>query len=445
MRKVEDINSTFLCHVTAKAWIWSIAAALVTAVAAFVVQKKDLIVTPTRFAHHSTFFIAAKQINENAETVFENEKTDYKILRVAFDSEKEDAVKARYYELHSRNAFLTDYITLLSSQKFAQIVKDAYNEQWQKECPAFQLSAQMIVTNTGKSKDISRFIQISVVTSSAEDTEEIAAIVREQFKIEAHKLLGFNNIELFDKGETVSVVGVQPEINMKLPIALAIFAAFLVWGITLIFLLKRSPILTEEDVLFTIGTPVLTRIIRKKKQILPESAELCCRMLEKEMPEGQTITMTAPTEKDFKPEEMLAMAKGFAALGHNTLLIDCVAANGSAGISDFIEGKNAINEIQEQKENFTYISRGSTSRISTAHLTSKVFRDLVADMRMKYKTVLIAVPAVIDNPAVSLLDDIADTIVLTTTAKQTREKDLATAVTQLKNSKVKKIHIVLFT
>ena len=441
MRKVEDINGTFLCHVTAKAWIWCVAAALVTA--AFVFWFNNCRTkAASRFTQTASVFIRVDSAKE-AQPAAESEKADYKIMRVAFDSEKEDAVKARYYEIHSRNTFLPDYMALLSSGKFQKTVQEAYQVTHQKKAPNFSIVPKITLVDNGKGRDLTRFIAITVVCDNAEETNLLTNLVLAQFKVEAQKLLGFANVEEFEVGPVSAVP--MPKRNLKLPIALALLAAVLVWILVLIIQLKRSPVLNEEDILFTLDTPALTRVLRKKGQILPESAELCCRMLEKEAPEGQTITMTAPTEKDFKPEEILAMAKGFAALGHNTLLIDCVAANGSAGISDFIEGKNAINEIQEQKENFTYISRGSTSRISTAHLTSKVFRDLVADMRMKYKTVLIAVPAVIDNPAVSLLDDIADTIVLTTTAKQTREKDLATAVTQLKNSKVKKIHIVLFT
>lgn len=441
MRKVEDINGTFLCHVTAKAWIWCVAAALVTA--AFVFWFNNCRTkAASRFTQTASVFIRVDSAKE-AQPAAESEKADYKIMRVAFDSEKEDAVKARYYEIHSRNTFLPDYMALLSSGKFQKTVQEAYQVTHQKKAPNFSIVPKITLVDNGKGRDLTRFIAITVVCDNAEETNLLTNLVLAQFKVEAQKLLGFANVEEFEVGPVSAVP--MPKRNLKLPIALALLAAVLVWILVLIIQLKRSPVLNEEDILFTLDTPALTRVLRKKGQILPESAELCCRMLEKEMPEGQTITMTAPTEKDFKPEEMLAMAKGFAALGHNTLLIDCVAANGSAGISDFIEGKNAINEIQEQKENFTYISRGSTSRISTAHLTSKVFRDLVADMRMKYKTVLIAVPAVIDNPAVSLLDDIADTIVLMTTAKQVREKDLATAVTQLKNSKVKKIHIVLFT
>ena len=441
MRKVEDINGTFLCHVTAKAWIWCVAAALVTA--AFVFWFNNCRTkAASRFTQTASVFIRVDSAKE-AQPAAESEKADYKIMRVAFDSEKEDAVKARYYEIHSRNTFLPDYMALLSSGKFQKTVQEAYQVTHQKKAPNFSIVPKITLVDNGKGRDLTRFIAITVVCDNAEETNLLTNLVLAQFKVEAQKLLGFANVEEFEVGPVSAVP--MPKRNLKLPIALALLAAVLVWILVLIIQLKRSPVLNEEDILFTLDTPALTRVLRKKGQILPESAELYCRMLEKEMPEGQTITMTAPTEKDFKPEEILAMAKGFAALGHNTLLIDCVAANGSAGISDFIEGKNAINEIQEQKENFTYISRGSTSRISTAHLTSKVFRDLVADMRMKYKTVLIAVPAVIDNPAVSLLDDIADTIVLTTTAKQTREKDLATAVTQLKNSKVKKIHIVLFT
>lgn len=441
MRKVEDINGTFLCHVTAKAWIWCVAAALVTA--AFVFWFNNCRTkAASRFTQTASVFIRVDSAKE-AQPAAESEKADYKIMRVAFDSEKEDAVKARYYEIHSRNTFLPDYMALLSSGKFQKTVQEAYQVTHQKKAPNFSIVPKITLVDNGKGRDLTRFIAITVVCDNAEETNLLTNLVLAQFKVEAQKLLGFANVEEFEVGPVSAVP--MPKRNLKLPIALALLAAVLVWILVLIIQLKRSPVLNEEDILFTLDTPALTRVLRKKGQILPESAELCCRMLEKEMPEGQTITMTAPTEKDFKPEEILAMAKGFAALGHNTLLIDCVAANGSAGISDFIEGKNAINEIQEQKENFTYISRGSTSRISTAHLTSKVFRDLVADMRMKYKTVLIAVPAVIDNPAVSLLDDIADTIVLMTTAKQVREKDLATAVTQLKNSKVKKIHIVLFT
>ena len=405
MRKVEDINGTFLCHVTAKAWIWCVAAALVTA--AFVFWFNNCRTkAASRFTQTASVFIRVDSAKE-AQPAAESEKADYKIMRVAFDSEKEDAVKARYYEIHSRNTFLPDYMALLSSGKFQKTVQEAYQVTHQKKAPNFSIVPKITLVDNGKGRDLTRFIAITVVCDNAEETNLLTNLVLAQFKGEAQKLLGFANVEEVEVGPVSAVP--MPKRNLKLPIALALLAAVLVWILVLIIQLKRSPVLNEEDILFTLDTPALTRVLRKKGQILPESAELCCRMLEKEAPEGQTITMTAPTEKDFKPEEILAMAKGFAALGHNTLLIDCVAANGSAGISDFIEGKNAINEIQEQKENFTYISRGSTSRISTAHLTSKVFRDLVADMRMKYKTVLIAVPAVIDNPAVSLLDDIADT------------------------------------
>ena len=429
MRKLEDINGVFLGYVTGKAWIWCVAAALVTA--AFVFWFNNCrIKAASRFTQTASVFIRVDSAEE-AQPAAESEKADYKIMRVAFDSEKEDAVKARYYEIHSRNTFLPDYMALLSSGKFQKTVQEAYQVTHQKKAPNFSIVPKITLVDNGKGQDLTRFIAITVVCENAEETNLLTNLVLAQFKVEAQKLLGFANVEVFEVGPVSAVP--MPKRNLKLPIALALLAAVLVWILVLIIQLKRSPVLNEEDILFTLDTPALTRVLRKKGQILPESAELCCRMLEKEAPEGQILIVTA------------AVAKGFAALGHNTLWIDCASANGSAGISDLIEGKNAIDEILEKKDAFTYIPRGSAARITTAHLNSKTFRDLVADMRMQYKTVSIAVPAVIDSPAVSLLDDVADSVVLMTRAGYTQEAELATAVAQLKNCRIKKVNTVLFS
>ena len=67
----------------------------------------------------------------------------------------------------------------------------------------------------------------------------------------------------------------------------------------------------------------------------------------------------------------------------------------------------------------------------------------MADLRLQYSTILIAVPGAVDTPAVSLLDDVADSVMLMVQTGRTREKDLATAVTQLKNCKIKKYYTVL--
>lgn len=441
MRKLEDINGVFLGYVTGKAWIWCVAAALVTA--AFVFWFNNCrIKAASRFTQTASVFIRVDSAEE-AQPAAESEKADYKIMRVAFDSEKEDAVKARYYEIHSRNTFLPDYMALLSSGKFQKTVQEAYLVTHQKKAPNFSIVPKITLVDNGKGQDLTRFIAITVVCENAEETNLLTNLVLAQFKVEAQKLLGFANVEVFEVGPVSAVP--MPKRNLKLPIALALLAAVLVWILVLIIQLKRSPVLNEEDILFTLDTPALTRVLRKKGQILPESAELCCRMLEKEAPEGQILIVTAPVCRDFESQAALAVAKGFAALGHNTLWIDCASANGSAGISDLIEGKNAIDEILEKKDAFTYIPRGSAARITTAHLNSKTFRDLVADMRMQYKTVIIAVPAVIDSPAVSLLDDVADSVVLMTRAGYTQEAELATAVAQLKNCRIKKVNTVLFS
>ena len=444
MKKIEDIDGAFLAHITRKSLIWCIIAALVAAAAAYLFQKSKTGKQQTNYRQTSTVFIALNEHDSKAEPAEGSAPTPaYKIVRVAFDSEQDDATRARYYELHSRNAFMADYRIMLDSKMFADKVENAYQQTYSCAIPDYTLSSQIVVAVNRKQQENSRFLEITVETAGKAEAEQITATVLQQFEQASQELLGFKNIRIIDSKEPVAVTTQGKKINLKLVVFLAVAAAGFLWLIALIIFLRRSEVLNEQDIKNTLGEQPLITVLRKRKTMVRESAELCCRMLEKDPAAGQVLVGTVPTAAEYHPGLIRPLFQGFSALGHNTLLIDLASGDGSAGIADFIEGRNGLEEILQKKDGGSTISSGSNRMLTTTQLNSKVFRDLMADLRLQYSTILIAVPGAVDTPAVSLLDDVADSVILMVQTGRTREKDLATAVTQLKNCKIKKYYTVL--
>jgi len=155
---------------------------------------------------------------------------------------------------------------------------------------------------------------------------------------------------------------------------------------------------------------------------------------------AQVMMITSSIPKEGKTVVSSNLAISFAQMGGRTLLIDTDLRRGrlhrlfglrkSPGLSNLLLGKASFEEVLRPtgKDNLTILTAGSHLDSGTELLGSKVFQDLMTDLRGKYDRILLDTPPVLGLSETSIMQGQVDGVLFVVWGGRTPIRSMKTAV-----------------